>query len=414
MTLTRVDWMNYWDLAWSGVGEGAPSWSTAASLASARLFASIVSNLGPMYGRATSGWESDRPSLAAGEAKDLTCLFVSHDHSPSQSFSLLHRQYESIWDEAKTRGLSYAEGSLGILGTANLTVGSLSTSCTSSDAAYQTLGISYPGQNIVVANLPYSGIRGNDSVTCTVTYRSALAAVGFWRGGTVDDGEYHTAALPSSRLSDNASSQLFPLSEQDSTITAALATQISSMLPSLDGLSPNGSYASFLSLLADRLTHLTSEQTNNKVNLDIATTIQPAIAYTFQHMLTHGNWNWTTDTNGEQVQHLLRFYVYGSGPREQWQWVALVILLILALVCVYDLLQSLRHAFAPGPWLAAYGMMRLANSSDRLRAESDLPGERTEYWIQDAGGSRLEISNHSSGWATGKPIDAGTSYSMYR
>lgn len=63
LRMTEVGWMNYWGETWTSVGGGPPSWPTALSVASAKLFTSISTNFGLMYDVATPGWEKDVSEL---------------------------------------------------------------------------------------------------------------------------------------------------------------------------------------------------------------------------------------------------------------------------------------------------------------------------------------------------------------
>lgn len=125
-----------------------------------------------------------------------------------------------------------------------------------------------------------------------------------------------------------------------------------------------------MSALADNISWIKYTRAVDAVRWDAAAALQGPIAFTFQHLLTVANWNTSTATVGRE-EHSLRFYVFGSGPRLKWEWIALIVLIILTMVCAYDLYLMVYDQVKLGPWLTVTGMMVLAGHSAPLTVEPD-------------------------------------------
>ncbi|KAL1967489.1 hypothetical protein VTN77DRAFT_3274 [Rasamsonia byssochlamydoides] len=62
-------------------------------------------------------------------------------------------------------------------------------------------------------------------------------------------------------------------------------------------------------------------------------------------------------------QGLVRYELYGSGPRLPWEWAIVTVIGIIALAICFDVYILVVERIAPGPWLSSLGGMLLAANS---------------------------------------------------
>lgn len=101
-----------------------------------------------------------------------------------------------------------------------------------------------------------------------------------------------------------------------------------------------------------------------------------------------GVWNITRADEG--VQNNFSFFVYGSGPRTEWEWVADLILIVIVIACCYDIVPIMVRKTTRGPWLNPQGMMLTANASGESgKAVANCSGiardAETRFVVRDMG-----------------------------
>lgn len=410
MKLQNVDWMSYWDLGWGMVGDGPLSWKAAISLASALAF-SALSSLGDLYRQEPSGWRVQRDGSDSGT--------VTNTRINGSSVQSMSYQGSSIWDifhSSQKTGPSYARMSTGIIGTLNLTLPMLTTTCTSDDhistsddtITVETLNPLTSNATLVLhigANIDesFSGAR------CTLRLHQVLSGIGFWIGGESSNTDLGLGSNSGIDLNLSInSSMVLSSSSPDATVLNQAGTQFSSMLPNLNGLATGASFVQHLLLSAKRLRSLGLDF-EEKID-----SLTPVVAFTMQHLLTVARWNMTPSATETITSYPIRWYVYGSGPRLLWEWAAGTIFYSLILMLFYDIFLTLYHRLNPGPWLTVEGMMFAGNTADRMASavgsSCGVPTQtagRARYFVRDVGDGKMEITDEIS---KGRIVDKLKSY----
>lgn len=169
------------------------------------------------------------------------------------------------------------------------------------------------------------------------------------------------------------------------------------MLPWLDSLSSGHSFARHALLTARHL-----QERNGRQNLTSDVAAMTAVIGTLaQNLLTMGSWHVAQDNSSAVaglVQHNVRFYIYGSGPRVGWQWTATIILVVLALAVLVDILWVAIDLQPPPDALEPSGMMLVANASKRMKStERGRPGEvgagNARYYLFEPSKGEKEVTD---------------------
>jgi hypothetical protein len=380
--LEGVNWMTFEDQAIAIIGGGPTTWSVASALSSSALFPAL-GQLVSLYAESSQpGWQPAWPSVNTYTMIDtrMNCTTCTvHSGSVLGGASL-----PDIYAELQDSGSTKARESTGILGTANMTVPSLATTCVESQQSALDLQVEVSTAGQITVVVPSTNLS---SVECTLVYRQMLFPVEFWQGGGngQNDGQYHIGAM------NVPSTTMLGKTLADESVVQGLQTQIIGMKADLDSLSPTGSFAEYMVMVANNL------QTVNTALTSSTAAMSAVIGFTFQHILTLGEWNVTrTD---QQVANHFRFAVYGSGPRLAWEWVAVLILIVPTLACCYDVFLIVGRRLTIGPWLQLPGMMLAANASTEFsnpvsNCSGVVRSEATNFFVRDRGSGRMEITDH--------------------
>lgn len=398
MKLQNVDWMNYWDLGWEMVGGGPHSWEVAVALASASTF-SALSSLGYLYQQQPPSWLGQDDGSVSG-----TIIDTRIDGSTAQSIST---QGSFIWDifhTSQKTGPSYARMSSGMVGSLNITLPMLTTSCTSDvktpisdDTIFIETLEPLTSNATLVFHIGANRRESFNGGSCTLRLQQVISWINFWIGGKSPNTDLNLSKNSGidSRLSMN-SSIVLPSSSADATVLDQLRAQFSSMLPYLNGLVPGSSFVQHLVLSAK---HLRSLRPDFETEIDSLT---PVVAFTMQHLLTKARWNMTPSATETVTSYPVRWYVYGSGPRLTWEWAAGIILSSLILMLFYDVYLTLHYRVNPGPWLNVRGMMFVANTAERMEsAAGSSAGVATQksrkarYFVRDVENGRMEVTDEA-------------------
>ena len=410
MKLQNVDWMNDWDLGRGMVGDGSQSWKVAIALASASTF-SALGSLGHRYQQELSGLVGKEDGSGSGTVVDTRI-----NRSTMQSISIQGFTILDIFHNFQKTGPSYARMSSGMIGTLNLTLPMLTTSCTMDVLPFisdNTIFIEklepLKSNATLVIHIGANIGESFSGAVCTLRLLQVVSGIGFWIGGESAPNELHLLNNNGidNRLSIN-SSIVLPFSSADATVLNQVGAQFLSMFQSLDGLVPESSFVQHLVLSAR---HLKSLRPDVEEEIDSLT---PVMAFVIQHLLTNARWNMTSSATETVTSYPIRWYVYGSGPRLMWEWAAGVILYSLILALLYDVYLILHFRDNPGPWLKVGGMMFAANMAEGMKSAAGSSagvatqkGGKPRDCVRDVGNCRMEVTDESG---KGKLLDKTKSY----
>ena len=403
MDIASVEWSNYRDMGLNTVSNGS-QWSAARhAFASASTYITLAS-LEKIYQPAEWAWRGVRENDL-----DLTLINTNIIKSEVKSISIHGSYVTDMYENAKSHGPSYARSSTGMLGTATLTLPMLTTVCNAGTATELSSGIalvqtsrSAVANGFLTIQLGSSEGTEIDAATCHLTLQNVLFPFGFW----LRDHEGIHFGNDSDVGFDSIT--VNPTSAVDEVNLQRLAAQFSAMLPHLNGLLPNSSFAEHLILAARRLKQNTLEFETEVESL------APVVALTMQHLLTTATWNMVASPTENITSFPIRWWLYGSGPRLKWQWATGAVFSVLTLMLSYGVYLMLRDRIAPGPWLMLHGMMNAAyaaNPTHRVRkgcvGVADEETERVEYFVREVREGEAEIVDDPD---MGKVLEYGKVY----
>jgi hypothetical protein len=397
MSLASIDWSNYRDMGLNTVSNGS-QWSiAAAAFASASSYTTLAS-LDKLYQPFPRTWRGVKENDTY-----QTLINTNINRSGVKSTSIQGSYVTDIYHNAKATGPSYARSSTGMLGSVTLTLPMLTTICnagTTTELKPRTLLVQTSRPTAMNGTLTLQ-IWSNEETsfagaTCLLNLQQVLFPVHFW---LKDDSGFTFWLTDGSGLafvdvpySESGPITVLPPSTVDKRNLERLAGQFSLMLPHLDGLLPNSSFAEHLVLAARRL-----KQSAPGFDTEIES-LAPVVALTMQRLLTTATWTMTASPTTNVTSFPIRWYVYGSGPRLNWQWVTGAIFSVLILILSYGVYLMLRYRMAPGPWLKLGGMLNAANAADKMYSVHrgcagvvSKDGKRAEYFVREVREGEAEI-----------------------
>jgi hypothetical protein len=388
MSLVSVDWSNYRYMGMNTVNNGS-QWSVAAvAIASASTYM-ILASLDEIYQPPPRSWRGMTQNHTY-----ITSIDTNIAKSGVKSISVQASYVSQIYDTARYTGPSYARSSTGMIGAVTLTVPMLTTVCNAGTATNLSSGIALsqtsrpaaPDRSLMF-QIGSNAERNFSGATCSLILQQMLFPFQFW----LRDHEglhFDSSQNASFRLT----STISPASAVDEANLQRLAGQFSAMLPHLNGLLPNSSFAEHLILAARRLQQKTL---GFETEID---SLAPVVALTMQHLLTTAVWTMAASPTENITSFPIRWYVYGSGPRLEWQWVTGAVFAILILVLSYDVYLMLCYRIAPGPWLKLHGMMIAANAATKMHSVrkgcagvAGENGQKTRYFVREVREGEAEI-----------------------
>lgn len=90
------------------------------------------------------------------------------------------------------------------------------------------------------------------------------------------------------------------------------------------------------------------------------------VAVLFSGFLATFDWNFEEIEGVMKRQRPIRWEIYGSGPRLQWQWAIALVLGVTMLIQVFDVFLCLFYRQAKGLWLSLGGMLVAANGAEKM------------------------------------------------
>lgn len=401
MTIASIEWSNYRHMGLSTVSNGSQWQAAAYALASASTY-TILASLEKIYQPADGVWRGVRETDT-----DFTLINTNITKSEVKSTSIHGSFVTDMYENAKSHGPSYARSSTGMLGRATLTLPMLTTMCNTGTATESSAGrvlverSTTANPSLTIQLGPNEG-TGSDVAICHFTLQNVLFPVGFYLR------DHEGIHLEDTSDNDFDSITVHPTSAVDEANLQRLVTQLSAMLPHLNGLLPNSSFAEHLFLASRRL-----KQTTLEFETEVES-LAPVLALIMQHLLTTATWNMDASTTEIVTSFPIRWWAYGSGPRLRWQWATGAVFSVLALMVSYDVYLTLCHRIAPGPWLKLHGMMHAAYAANPTHSIGkgcvgvrDEATERVEYFIREVREGEAEIVEHSD---TGRVLEYGKVY----
>lgn len=405
MSLAGVDWMNYWTLGWETVGGGPQSWTAAIALASASTY-TVLNALDGLYENGP-GWSGFNEQ---SDTTSCTAINTTISGSMVESISIQGSFIVDMYDGLQQNGPNYARGAAGMMGSVNLTLPRLTTTCSpainSTALKTDTIVVEGPSGSILTETLeisvgPNAGANFGGA-TCSCSLRDVLLPINFWYNGPSNDGLHFSipnGAVPWNVANgDSNPKPLELLFTADNTNNLnQLATQFSSMLPYLNGLVPGSSLVQHMAMSAHQLR---MRQPAFQTDVESLTAV---IAIMLQHLMTIAHWNMTASATQSTTSYPLRWYVYGSGPRLSWEWATAAVLCFFTIFLSYNIFFILYYRISPGPWLKVGGMMVAANRADKLASlhgsTGGIPpeaGKAAKYLMRSVGKEGLELVDDAS------------------
>lgn len=358
--LKNVDWMNFWDFSFGTVGGGDISWDVADGyIASStnlafRNFASIMDS----YPR---GWQEIG---RRDDSDDFTALDIQRNGSSARGFAIHKQQAQDILAWMQNSGMPVARYAFGISAELKFTVPGTVVSCQSSsetssfDVNDASVVVEPPESQELTANFLFhihstSSLESSD-VTCEVQFRRMLFPISIW----IIDGDSATAASVNKWWKQyDIDPEVLPHTPADAQMVTSLANQVDVTMKRLEHLSPSVNTSQWLMSIAREVRRRRPEYAS-----DIEA-LAPTIAFLTNHLLAIARWDiGFSDTDQVQSENV-RWQVYGSGPRLQWEWCVAVVFGILALSLVGCMVLSFYRRIVPGEWLTPAGMLVAANCS---------------------------------------------------
>ena len=327
-----------------------------------------------------------------------------------ESISIQGAFIVDMYDSLQKDGPNYAKGASGMMGSVNLTLPRLTTTCSpvgnSGTLQADTITIGGPSNSTSTETL--STLVGPNAGTnlsgarCTCSLREVLLPINFCYNGPSNDGlnlmfparsvawdVAHGDPQPEIPLE-------LPIKAENTNNLNQLGIQFSSMLPYLNGLLPGSSIVQHLAMSAHQLRmRQPAFQTDTE-------SLTPVIAIMLQHLITIAHWNMTASDTESTAPYPLRWYVYGSGPGLSWEWAAGAVLCFFVIFLCYGIFLILYYRIAPGPWLKVGGMMVAANASSRMASLDGSTGgilpedaNKARYLMRSIGEEGLELVDNA-------------------
>ena len=119
-----------------------------------------------------------------------------------------------------------------------------------------------------------------------------------------------------------------------------------------------------------------------------------------QHLVSIAKWDTTSSSTETVISYPVSWYLYGAGPRLQWQWVIIIPLAVPVFILAYDIYLTVQHRVKPAPWLTLSGMMLVANRSGWMesaaRSVAGIAIDKSlaaRYFIRAVDGDTLELTD---------------------
>jgi len=200
-------------------------------------------------------------------------------------------------------------------------------------------------------------------------------------------------------------------SPEDFKISEGLSYQLQNTLDRMNGLTAKG-LVHFLVVMSQRLKSINAKFPAGSDTAGLT----PAVGIMAQHLISAARWNMTasSDLDDTVPSYPVRWQVYGSGPRLQWEWASVTIIAIVLTALLAGTIMKIQWRILPGPWLEAGGMMLLANQSKKMESvRGSCAGEPSQmanhgsYYIRYDGNGKIILTDDIN---AGVPLERGVEY----
>lgn len=357
--LVDLDWSTNRETAIRVLGNNSNVLPVAETIAGTRIYDSFVTGC---------DWaaliEFDRYHSVDGF---VAKIFSSNNSVVSATQSI--DQAREVMDQLKSIGPEIARISQGMLGPVFTTSAHLTTSCSVSNETAPLAVFRKRNSASLEFSFPYNGLQGSLSVNCSLDFRQAILPIHLW----TKEQEDSFSASWWFELNNKEPLNLLDVRNEDEALLDRLVDHLNVIISLLDRVTPELPFVNITSRIAES-TIARRIARNKSAPTDVPHVMTPMVAYLVQQVLQTADWTTANASDGSTVRHLVRFWVYSSGPRLTPEYIALTPLFVMALVCVFDL-ALLCYQIMPAPWLRPQGLLCLANMSEKLSFIGDTDNE---------------------------------------
>lgn len=321
--------------------------------------------------------------------------FTNANLSTESSLLTLSVQEGPIYDFwTNANHTDYATKALGARNWFNLTLPILTTACLeTNNISVQGSGLSAPETSSSSFAISISGNSPPGGMQCIVSVRQAIVPVYIYNSTNDARDELNT---PLADLEANI--KYLPFDAQNAAIASSIAARLNATVPYLE----QSTGASFDGILTTFAAYL-SKNTNGTYVGSSSAAMNYVVGSLAQHLITIATWE-ESDSDQRHIVGPIQFQLYGSGPRENWQWAIALVLGLAVVVLAYDIFLLAYRRITPGPWLSVPGMMLAANSASSLKVRGEENNsawktgqlskevERTKYCFASGSDGLVEIS----------------------
>ena len=177
------------------------------------------------------------------------------------------------------------------------------------------------------------------------------------------------------------------VSSADHEITKALAVQAESILFHLHHVANDQGILHYLLLISEKLrTEDGAIQSDIQgFSVVLATLLQNLINYSDQSHASLSE-KLPTDTKDVITSYPIQWQLYGSGPRLAWQWVTVLVLVVVLGSFSFGIWQTVWYGVTPADCMEVPGMMVLAQRSDDSEDIDVKEKARKRLYFVDADG----------------------------
>lgn len=391
-TLQAIDWYNLLGVGQANVGtESFPPWDWALGLSASLSFTGLTHVVSTLS-RPEKNWQHVYRWLLDGDArKRWTAINTAFDYHnlTVETISADDEQVMELFDWLRRMSHKPTSSSTGWTGNLTIVLPALNTFCklTDQSAQKELFNVTVPAGNssgpptfsIRLASVPSQNFTG---ATCYSTFRQALFPVNPWIvdmagadlsfNGYGNDWDKHIVYEPTTA--------------SDYKIIQALAIQTRDSIPRMEGLTQTASLLEHFLLMCRKLREVDTSIPSDANGLSIV------VGVLLQNMLSVSNKyrsplpaTIALQPSERVTSYPLQWQVYGSGPRLAWEWLAVIVLLIVLASLLFGLYQTLRYRMGPGSWVELGGMMMLAQTSPTLQdIDNEEEARKRLYRVEDS------------------------------
>jgi hypothetical protein len=402
--LQAVDWYNLLGVGQSNVGrESYPPWDWALALSASLSFAGL-SRVVPTVALPEKNWQHLYHWQLDGDSRRRwSALNTAFDHPnrPIETISSDDQQVVELFEWLRKMKHNPTSSSTGWTGNLTLIVPALNTLCTLTDQPAQNVSFSVdvptnisfgtPTFSVRLGPIPLMNFTG---AICSTTFRQALYPVNFW---IVD---MNGVDLSFNGYGNDWDKNIMyePTVASDYRVIQALAIQTRDSLPRIELMVQTSGLLNYFLLMSRML-----QSTDGAIQSDVAG-LSIVMGALLQNMLSVANKyrsplpaTLPIEPSKRTSSYPLQWQLYGSGPRLAWEWLTVVVLVIVLLSLCFGVYQALRHWMGPASWTQLGGMMMIAQTSPRLDdMEDEVKARKRMYRVDKATNGKLVLKSKAS------------------